>query len=161
MTTDNKILEEKIMEQGRLMYKDFMVQTVDILDRMKKRFGQDVYEVVEEMVAESTIIKWSEIARDEEKHTIAELIRLLWEPLKTRGFEFTIRQKGNGIQVICTKCALYDLACEINGTDWMFYLKCGSDPYIVKGFNPKIMFRRTKTLMEGHDCCDHYYEFQD
>ncbi|RLD07223.1 MAG: hypothetical protein DRI65_05120 [Chloroflexota bacterium] len=105
--------------------------------------------------------QWSEIARAEESHSVADLIRLLWEPLKTRGFEFTVEQKEDGIQVYCTKCALYDLAREINGTDWMFYLNCGTDPYIVEGFNPKIKFQRAKTLMEGHECCDHYYEYQD
>jgi len=102
-----------------------------------------------------------EIAQREKSCTIDDLIRILWEPLKARGFEFSIEQKGKGIQFRCTKCAHHDLAREINGTDWMFYLKCASDPYIVEGFNPKIVFHRTKTLMQGHDCCDHYYEFQE
>jgi hypothetical protein len=39
MTTYNKMLEEKLAEQGRQMSKDFMSQTIDILDRMKTRFG--------------------------------------------------------------------------------------------------------------------------
>jgi predicted ArsR family transcriptional regulator len=161
MTLDNKILEEKLEEQGRYMYKDFMVRTINILDRMKKRFGPEVYEVVEEMVAERTLNQWSQIAKGEKSHTAADIIRLLWEPLKTRGFEFTVEYKEDGIQVYCTKCALYDLAREINGTDWMFYLNCGTDPHIVEGFNSDIGFRRTKTLMEGHDCCDHFYAYPD
>ena len=161
MASNNKKFEERLAEQGRQMYKDFMVRTIDILDRMKKRFGPEVYEVVEEMVADRTLAQWSRIAQGEESHTVDDLIRLLWEPLKTRGFEFAIERKEDGIQVYCTKCALYDLANEINGTEWMFHIKCGSDPYIVEGFNPKIKFRRTKTLMEGHDCCDQNYGYQD
>jgi fumarate reductase iron-sulfur subunit len=161
MTPDNKTLEEKLAEQRWQMNRDFMVQTIDMLNRMKERFGEEVYEVVQEMVMERTLKKWSQIARNEESHTIADVIRLLWEPLKAKGFEFSFEQKGDGIQFCCTKCAHHDLAREIDGTDWMFYLKCYSDPYIVEGFNPKIKFRRTKTLMEGHDCCDHYYEYQE
>ncbi|MFW9789019.1 MAG: L-2-amino-thiazoline-4-carboxylic acid hydrolase, partial [Candidatus Thorarchaeota archaeon] len=34
---------------------------------------------------------------------------------------------------------------------------CNEDEHIVAGFNPSIKFSRTKTLMEGHDCCDHCY----
>jgi len=34
---------------------------------------------------------------------------------------------------------------------------CQNDFYIAEGFNSKIGLKRTKTLMEGHDCCDHFY----
>jgi len=161
MTSHNNKLEERLAEQGKQMNNEFMQRTIDILDRMKKRFGSEVYDVVEEMVADRTRAKWSGIAQGEESNTVDDLIRLLWEPLKIRGFEFTIERQDDGIQVYCTKCALCDYANEINGTEWMFHIKCGSDPYIVEGFNPKIKFRRTKTLMEGHDCCDHYYGYKD
>ena len=161
MTSDNKMLEAELIELRKQIDKKYMVQIIDILDRMEKRFGPGVYQIVEEMVAESTIARWSEIAEREESRTVADLIRLLWEPLKARGFEFSMEEKEDGIQVYCTKCALHDLAREIDGTDWMFYLKCASDPYIVQGFNPRILFRRTKTLMEGHDCCDHFYGYED
>jgi predicted ArsR family transcriptional regulator len=161
MIPDHEIMENRLAEQKRQLNKDYMVQTVDILERMKQRFGPEVYQVVEEVVAERTIEKWREIAQREKSCTIDDLIRILWEPLIARGFEFSIEKKGSGIQFYCTKCAHHELAREINGTDWMFYLKCASDPYIVKGFNPKIVFHRTKTLMQGHDCCDHYYEFQE
>jgi hypothetical protein len=34
---------------------------------------------------------------------------------------------------------------------------CNEDAFIVEGYNPAIKFHRTKTLMEGDDCCDHRY----
>ncbi len=70
MTSNDKSLEEQLAEQGRLMYKDFMVRTIEILDRMKGRFGSEVYEVVDEMVADRTRAQWSEIAQGEESHTV-------------------------------------------------------------------------------------------
>lgn len=41
--------------------------------------------------------------------------------------------------------------------------KDGSYRYVfdeawAKAFNPNIQFTRTKTLMEGHACCDHCYK---
>jgi len=34
---------------------------------------------------------------------------------------------------------------------------CEADGPIAAAFNPRIRFQRTKTLMEGNDCCDHVY----
>ncbi|TFH07921.1 MAG: hypothetical protein E4H14_07485 [Candidatus Thorarchaeota archaeon] len=41
--------------------------------------------------------------------------------------------------------------------DWGYSLYCVDDEYMVMGFNPKMEFTRSKTLMEGHDCCNHCY----
>ena len=161
MTPEEEVLQEKLAEQGKMMYQNFMGRTIDILDRMKDRFGPEVSNVVDDMVGERTLQQWKHIAQSEESHDIADLIRVLWEPLKARGFEYTTEEREDGVQIYCTKCALYDLAKEINGTEWMFHLNCGTDPHIVAGFNPEIKFNRTKTLMEGDDCCDHFYGYPD
>ncbi len=34
---------------------------------------------------------------------------------------------------------------------------CQGDESAIRAFNPNIVFKRTKTLMEGHDCCNHVY----
>jgi predicted ArsR family transcriptional regulator len=159
MTSEVESLQKMLAEQGQQMYRDFMVRTIEMLERMKSRFGPDVTDVVDEMVADRTLKQWSGIAQGEQTHTAADLVRLLWEPLATRGFEFTVEETDEGLQILCTKCALSDLAQEIDGAEWMFHLNCGTDPHIVEGFNPKIGFRRSKTLMQGHDCCDHFYEY--
>lgn len=159
MEGENTFLQEKLAEQGQYMYKDFMTRTIDILERMKSRFGEEVYSVVDEMVGDRTSRQWRELAQREEGHTAQDLVRVLWEPLSTQGFEFTVENRDDGIQIYCTRCPLYELAKEINGQEWMYYINCGTDPYIVQGFNPMIHFKRTKTLMQGHDCCDHFYGY--
>ena len=34
---------------------------------------------------------------------------------------------------------------------------CHPDFAVASGFNPKLKLIRTKTLMQGHDCCNHRY----
>ena len=160
MATEDERLQEKIAEMGMHMYQDYLIKTIDLLNRMKATFGPDVAKVVDQMVADRTLKQWSEIAQSETSHTIEDLVRLLWEPLRTRGFEYTIEKKEAGVQIYCTKCAFVDMAKEIGGTEWMYHLNCGTDPHIVAGFNPQIGFQRTKTLMQGDDCCDHFYHGQ-
>ncbi len=60
--------------------------------------------------------RWASVAEREQSNTIRDLVRILWEPFRNQGAEFT-----------------------------------------AEGFNLGIKFRRTKTLMEGDDCCDHRY----
>ncbi|ACB73310.1 L-2-amino-thiazoline-4-carboxylic acid hydrolase [Opitutus terrae] len=40
-----------------------------------------------------------------------------------------------------------------------YALNCASDSGVAAGVNPQIKFSRTKTLMQGDECCDHCYEF--
>lgn len=49
---------------------------------------------------------------------------------------------------------------KLNAADIGYAMACATDPGIAAGINPKIVFSRTKTLMQGHDCCDHCYELK-
>ena len=132
---------------------------ISLLDKLAKKFGKKkVIVIIEMVVAENIRREWSEIARSEKSNTVDDLVRILLEPLQNgHDFEFTLEKKDNGIQMHCTKCTHVDLAKELNNTEWLYHLICSGDLYIVEGFNPKMGFQRTKTLMEGYECCNHFY----
>jgi hypothetical protein len=46
---------------------------------------------------------------------------------------------------------------EAKAGDLGYALVCDSDYAAAEGFNPKMRMIRTKTLMQGHDCCNHRY----
>ena len=50
---------------------------------------------------------------------------------------------------------------EANVADLGFKIVCSRDYVIAEAFNPKIKLIRDKTLMQGHDCCNPKYIFQD
>ena len=135
--------------------------TINILNKLKKRFGAEVNEVVNDLVKEEESRHWAYIAQQEETHTIENFIHLLWEPLPSIGFEFVVEKLADGTQMGCSRCPIYDLAKAIDGTEWLYLIECGRDLYNASSFNPNIGFHRTKTLMEGHDCCDHFYFMKD
>lgn len=56
------------------------------------------------------------------------------------------------------RCRYAEMYRELGIEEFGFLLSCGRDFAMVRGFNPKIRFKRTKTLMEGDDCCDFRYE---
>jgi len=52
-------------------------------------------------------------------------------------------------------CAYAEMYKQIGiGADLGEQLSCQRDEYLFRGFNPKMKFTRTKTLMEGGNCCD-------
>jgi hypothetical protein len=130
---------------------------IDQLNGIYEKFGINVIKTIEKISAKNSFLEWTEISRNESSHTINDLIRLLWEPSIERGCEYTMEVSDNGVQMECTRCPYYDLAKEINGAKWIYSLWCKADPYIVEGFNPRIGFNRTKTLMQGHGYCNHFY----
>jgi predicted ArsR family transcriptional regulator len=157
MNGDEKIIEQKLAEQREQMERRHTRRLIALLNGLKKRLGPGVVGAVEDTMAERMREQWAEIAAREGSNTIEDLIRVLWEPGRAQGFEFTVERREDGVQMWCTRCPLHDQAQEIGEPDWMYHLTCCTDPHIVAGFNPQIGFRRTKTLMEGHDCCDHFY----
>jgi hypothetical protein len=56
-----------------------------------------------------------------------------------------------------TECLHATIFREHNAADIGFATLCHGDEAWVTAYNPSIRFHRTKTLMEGHDCCDHRY----
>ena len=49
---------------------------------------------------------------------------------------------------------------EANASDIGYGTLCYWDYGVAEGFSPKIWFTRTKTLMQGHDCCNSRNEWE-
>ena len=124
---------------------------------LQKRFGDEVYQIIAKQNGENAFAEWKSISEKSGNNSIDDLIKYLWEPLKKDGFEYEVEKTELGIQMKCTHCSFYDMAKHFGVTDEAFYMICEADPYITEGFNSEIGLKRTKTLMQGHDCCDHFY----
>ncbi|MFX0126051.1 MAG: L-2-amino-thiazoline-4-carboxylic acid hydrolase [Candidatus Hodarchaeota archaeon] len=129
-----------------------------LLDEWEKNFGDKYNQMAEELVAEHTRSAWSKISSQKGLSSLDDLINLLWEQW-TEG-EFTIERTKTTVQIHCTKCPIADAYRSIDKEKYGFQFHCSEDPFIVKGFNPKIKFERTKTLMNGDDYCDHLYSLE-
>lgn len=132
-----------------------------LIRAFKERFGMEAYQVVRKLNGEGKISEWKAIAGQNGDNSIESLLKLLWEPLRGQGFDYEIEKTDLGFQIKCTRCAFYDLAKYCGFTDEAFYMFCEGDPYIAEGFNSRIGFERTKTLMQGDDCCNHFYYYKE
>ncbi len=129
----------------------------DLLDKWEEDFGTKYQKIVDELIANAACQYWRSISA-REGTTIDDLMRTQWEPW-TEG-EFTIEKTEDGVQIHCTKCPMADSYRAIGRVDYGVQFHCNEDEHIVAGYNPRIVFTRTKTLMEGDDCCDHRYSLR-
>ena len=139
------------MQEVRGCYKD-TEQLKTLIVKWEVDFGPEHQQLVDEMIAEASSNYWREVSAREGK-SVDDLIRTQWMPW-TEG-TFTIEKIPDGIQIYCTKCPMADAYKAIDRVDYGLRFQCAEDAQVVTGYNPSITVNRTKTLMEGDDCCDH------
>ena len=62
----------------------------------------------------------------------------------------------------CTKECLYaEVFRDLNASDLGLMMLCNGDVTSAEVFHPKLRLERTKTLMQGDDCCDFKYVWDE
>ncbi|MCE1187913.1 MAG: L-2-amino-thiazoline-4-carboxylic acid hydrolase [Ignavibacteria bacterium] len=132
-------------------------QQITMYNALRSKYGDEVDSLIKQAHGNANKQAFCQIAKSLQHQTIEDLISVLWEPGLKMGFEYSMENKDNGIQMHCTACPFAELYRSQNAPDLGYLLFCQPDYDIVEGFNPKMGFRRTKTLMEGDSHCDHFY----
>ena len=128
-----------------------------LLEKYEREFGPAAEERVLEIIAENTEKLWAGVAERHGNNDIQGILDTLWESFEEVGGKFTVERTEDSAQIHCTKCPMVDTYLEIGKPEYGLIFHCSTDPHIVAGFNPKMEFKITQKLMNGDDCCDHYY----
>src|SRR4030042_1902445 len=56
-----------------------------------------------------------------------------------------------------TSCIFAKVCRDMDSADLGYVMFCATDFPLAKVFNPRMRVERTKTLMQGDDCCDFHY----
>ena len=77
------------------------------------------------------------------------------------GFAATEIQTSGGVwRIDMTRCPYHD-ACVEYGCPELCHCFCDSDDITYDGMHPRLLWRRTKTLGRGDDCCDFCLKLRD
>ena len=128
-----------------------------LIEKWEDDFGPEFKDIVDEMIGSGSKNFGSEMSSREGK-SMDDFIRTVWTPWEEG--EFTVEKIPDGVQVYVTKCPMADTYRSIGRIDLGGQFYCNEDRHIVAGFNPAIQFTRTKTLMDGDDCCDQCYRMK-
>jgi len=159
-----KLVEERVKEKEKEIQERFdefrFTGVGDILNLMKERFGEEAYDVIVKASGVRVKQGWKKKAEEHGDNSIESLIKLLWETLPPE-FEWTMEKTDAGVQMKCTKCPTAERALRLGVGEQFYYVICKNDWAVAEGFNPNIGFTMTKTLMQGDDCCNHFYYYKD
>jgi predicted ArsR family transcriptional regulator len=136
--------------------------TMELLKGLTENHGPVAAPTVEHFLASCIKEDWAEMG-SKEAHPgteIQDFIRILWEPLRTEGFSFTQKEVEGRVEFCVGKCPVFELAERTGMHTWLYHLACATDFYTTLAFSPRMEFSRTKTLLEGHDCCNHTYSYK-
>jgi hypothetical protein len=73
----------------------------------------------------------------------------------------TVEDTTQAFELKVTECLWAKTFREMRAADIGYLLLCNTDYADCQGFNPKITLIRSKTLMQGDDCCNHRFVWEE
>lgn len=136
---------------------------IELLKEMDETYGEAAKNAVAEFLKLNLLRDWAQVGEKEahEGTEIDDFFRILWEPLQKTGFEFTRKDNGGVVELTVTRCPVFELAEKTGMHEWFYRIACTSDFYSTPSFSSEIGFIRTKTLMQGDECCNHTYYYKN
>jgi hypothetical protein len=135
-----------------------MQHRAGLFGKLVARFGRGVLDVVHEHTIESTKERLE--AADLDRRDLDTVMEILWDRM-VEGTEFEVVERSDRVlRLRVTKCLFAEEMRRLGAADIGNAFYCAYDFGFCEGLNPSIRFTRTKTLMDGDDCCNHAYELK-
>jgi hypothetical protein len=146
-------------EVSNFAFKDGYIPLIqNLAHRMK---GSDFIEMLKSATNELAIQKGRESARKFPKNDFAAYKKVYSAPFWNHVLTYTFIENSDKVwEWKITECLSAKTFREANASDIGYATLCYGDYGFPEGFNPKIRLTRTKTLMQGHDCCNHRYVWE-
>jgi predicted ArsR family transcriptional regulator len=135
-----------------------MAERSGLFRELVDRFGSGVLDVVSRRTIEQTQARLE--TADLERRDLDSVMELLWDQM-VPGTEFVVEERSSEVlRLRVTKCLFADEMRRLGAADVGDAFYCSYDHGFCRGLNPAIRFTRTKTLMNGAECCNHTYELE-
>ncbi len=138
----------------RLRYE--MRQRAMLFKALVEEFGPRILEVAKQHLIDTTRAQYEQMALPQ--RDLDAVMKLLWDNIGDDvGFTVEAQTPGH-LKMRVTRCMWADEMRKLNAAEVGYVFSCCWDEGFCAGLNPAIKFTRTKTLMQGDDCCDHTYD---
>jgi hypothetical protein len=138
--------------------KQQMQQRAMLFKRLVERYGEGVLDVVAQAVIDDTAAKLKNA--DLPRRDLDGVMEILWDQVADR-LDFTVEERSEKrLALRVTRCFFADEMRRLGAAEIGYAFYCTYDDGFCQGLNPAITFTRTRTLMQGNDCCDHTYDLE-
>jgi len=157
--------EHKFLERSNMTFRevfDFAFKKlIPVLRGLAKELGEDRFLLALKKVASECALKaGQETARQLPCNDLAAFADSGGEPSRFAEHVLTreiIEDTPQAFELRVTECLWAKTFREMGAADLGYFLLCHTDFADCRGFNPRITLTRSKTLMQGDDCCDHRF----
>ena len=113
-------------------------------------------EIAKNVIRQDAVASGKKSAREYSGNTLAELSKIVkevWAKDNALTLEM-LQENDTALFFDVTHCEYEQMYVRMGIEDIGFILSCNRDISFMEGFNPQIELKRTKTIMEGAECCD-------
>jgi hypothetical protein len=161
-------VKHKFLENSNMTFQevfDFAYKKlIPVLQGLAKELGEDYFlDILEKVAYESTLKAGQAAARQLLCNDFAAFIDSGSEPSDFGKHILTreiVEDKPDAFELKVTECLWAKTFREMGAEDIGYRLLCHTDYADCKGFNPRITLVRSKTLMQGDDCCNHRFVWE-
>jgi hypothetical protein len=136
---------------------------IPVLQGLAAELGEDHFlEVLKQVAAECALKAGQETARQLPSNDLAAF-KAAGEPGHFGKHVFTlemVEDTPQAFEVRVTECLYARTFRELGAAEIGYALICHRDYADCQGFNPRITMIRSKTLMQGDDCCNHRFVWE-
>lgn len=156
----HKFLEDSCMTFQQVF--DFAFKSlIPVLQELTRELGRDLVLVpIGEAASESALKAGQASAGESSRNDLQSYVSWAREPSRFTKHALTIDVVEDNPEVFelrISECLWAKTFREMGAADLGYALFCNTDYAHCNGFNPQITLHRTKTLMQGDDCCNHRY----
>ena len=166
MTEDGQHKFDELVEVPFIKrYLNAFAQSVSLTREFERVFGKDKIHDVISRYFENQAVEHTKSRNKEDGVVIESLADFqefydnMWEEphvKKTHTVE-KVSHSEDKIEYRVKECIYAKAMRELDAADLGLVMMCNHDFPAARAHNPKLKLTRTKTLMEGHDCCDFVY----
>lgn len=153
---DRKITQKQWMQQKHRKY-------IGILKHLEKDLGkQELLELLKKASYADNVALGKRLSgRINSMHAFAGPFRNANSGVGKTIVREIVEDSEHAFEMKITECLTEIVFREANALDLGYACVCHADFGLPVGINPKLKLIRTKTLMQGHDCCNHRYVWEE
>ena len=161
MSYDPKICEELRQKKHALTWGEIFEWNYDYYIKIMLKFAESIgRERVVEMIKTAVAEGFPPNQNPDPNFNFREWMAQGNEASRSMMAWETVEDSDTVHEIKATKCLWQDIFCRMGAGDIGYATICHGDFFSCKARHPKITLYRTKTLMEGHDCCNHRWVYE-
>jgi hypothetical protein len=129
---------------------------------VSQKIGKDeALSILKEVNQQEAFQRGQNMTKTEEYNGIEELVNEVAGRGEGGVWEMDVLEKTSATYFFnVTRCPYYEKYRKLGLDEFGVEFSCCRDEPFARGFNPQLKLERSKTIMEGADCCDFRYYLQ-